>query len=65
MEDQSVEVVGEVGQCQFGQCQFGLGAGQPASRRLPAIACRPMDGADEQGEAVLLMREDVFDAGTD
>ena len=47
MEDQAVEVAGEVG-----QCQFGLGARQP-------------DRADEQPEAVFLMRGDVLDAGAD
>jgi hypothetical protein len=47
VEDQTVEVVGEVG-----QREFGLRAGNA-------------DGADEQAIAVLLMREDMLDAGPD
>lgn len=47
MEDQAVEVLGEIG-----QSQFRLGPGQPY-------------GADEQPEAVLLMREDVIDGSAD
>lgn len=44
MEDQAIEVVGEIG-----ERRFGLGP-------------RQADGADEQSEAVLLVREDIFDA---
>jgi len=49
MEDQPVEVVGDVGEDEF------------------RLGPRQADGADEQAEAFLLilMREDVFDMGTD
>jgi len=56
MEDQAVEVVGDVG-----QDQFRLGAGKTVSRLLHAIACRPANGADKQPEAVLLVRKDMLD----
>ena len=47
VEDQAVEVIGQIG-----QREFGLRAGNA-------------DGADEEAVAVLLMREDMLDAGSD
>lgn len=46
-ENQTIEIVGQIGQCQF---------------RLRSL---DTDGADEQAQSVLLVRENVFDLGTD
>ena len=58
MENQPVKIVGQVG-----QREFGFGASDAASQRLQAIACRPVDRANEQTEPALLVAEDVFDGG--